>query len=182
VTSIEKRRARVNSWAARNREYLRVKAHTYRQSNRGKCSIKNIQYKRTHKKEGAAQYRAWMVRNKAHRDAYMKEWWAKNRHLKKAYDTKRRVKRRLRDEQSYVGDSRVNAVIASWKKQALFHCYYCQFEYSRVELHVEHVIPVCKGGTHSVSNVAKSCAHCNQSKRDKMPSSFEVLGQRFLDL
>lgn len=182
MTAQEKSRARVNRWASKNREYLRHKSRAYQLANKERLSIKNIQYKRAHKKEGAAQNRAWRLRNKAHRDAYMKAWWAKNRHRKKAYDIKRRVKRRLRESQSYVGDGVVNALISSWKSQSLFRCYYCGFEYSRLELHVEHVMPISRGGTHTVGNVAKSCSHCNQSKKDKLPSQFSVLGQMFLNL
>ena len=179
---ITKRRAAVNRWASRNREYLRQKARAYRDENRESLRIKNVRYKRAHKKEGAAQHRAWRLKNKAHRDAYMKEWWSKNRNLKKAYDAKRRMKRRLREGQAYIGDSRVDSIIASWKSQALFNCYYCGFECYRPQLHVEHVIPISKGGTHTVANVAKACGHCNQSKRDKMPSEFYVMGQSFLNL
>ena len=38
--------------------------------------------------------------------------------------------------------------------------------------HVDHVIPLSKGGTHELGNVQLLCPHCNISKRDKMPEEF----------
>jgi 5-methylcytosine-specific restriction endonuclease McrA len=43
-------------------------------------------------------------------------------------------------------------------------CAYCG---STGDLHIEHVIPISKGGTHVLSNVVPACRACNFSKRDK---------------
>lgn len=43
-------------------------------------------------------------------------------------------------------------------------CAYCG---STGDLHIEHVIPISKGGTHVLSNVVPACQACNFSKRDK---------------
>jgi 5-methylcytosine-specific restriction endonuclease McrA len=37
---------------------------------------------------------------------------------------------------------------------------------------VEHIIPLCKGGTHTWDNVAPAHAVCNFSKADSLPSDF----------
>lgn len=48
-----------------------------------------------------------------------------------------------------------------------FKCRYCGRSPPAVELHVDHVVPISKGGTDNLSNMAASCAECNCGKRDK---------------
>ena len=36
------------------------------------------------------------------------------------------------------------------------------------KVHLDHVIPLSKGGAHSITNVVWSCAHCNLLKSDKI--------------
>lgn len=46
------------------------------------------------------------------------------------------------------------------------HCFYCiagAFE------HLDHYIPLSKGGTHTLENVRPSCKKCNLSKNNKLP-------------
>lgn len=48
-------------------------------------------------------------------------------------------------------------------------CFYCndgEFE------HIDHYIPLSKGGSHSLENIRPSCAKCNMCKSDKMPEEF----------
>jgi 5-methylcytosine-specific restriction endonuclease McrA len=178
----EKSREIWKRWAIKNRARLAQRSRDYRSRNIELVKASNVRYKLNHKAKISTQNRRWRLDNADRRKSYMKDWWAKNKHLKKAYDAKRRAKRRLREGASLVGDLHVDRIISIWKKQSVFICYYCGSEFSRLELHIDHVVPVSKGGHHTVYNVAKSCSHCNQSKRDKLPSEFIVLGQRFLNL
>lgn len=45
-----------------------------------------------------------------------------------------------------------------------FTCRYCGRQSDSVELHVDHLIPVCQGGTNDESNLVTSCVPCNQGK------------------
>jgi len=48
-------------------------------------------------------------------------------------------------------------------------CYYCK-EGKRE--HVDHYVPLAKGGPHFMSNLRPSCAPCNHSKNDKDPEEW----------
>jgi 5-methylcytosine-specific restriction endonuclease McrA len=51
-------------------------------------------------------------------------------------------------------------------------CYLCSRpvpSYHGRDMHVEHIVPVSKGGSHILSNVATSCHPCNQRKRATLP-------------
>jgi 5-methylcytosine-specific restriction endonuclease McrA len=51
-------------------------------------------------------------------------------------------------------------------------CTYCQqyVEYNKRTL--DHVIPICKGGAHSIDNLVMSCGSCNFKKRDRSVEVF----------
>ena len=46
-----------------------------------------------------------------------------------------------------------------------YACRYC----GKDATHVDHILPVSRGGTNDHENLAASCAHCNLSKGDKTP-------------
>ena len=48
-----------------------------------------------------------------------------------------------------------------------FTCQYCGRKAPDVVLEVDHVIPVCKGGTDASSNLKTACFQCNNQKRAK---------------
>jgi 5-methylcytosine-specific restriction endonuclease McrA len=43
------------------------------------------------------------------------------------------------------------------------HCAYCG---AAGDLHIEHVVPISKGGPHAIGNIIPACKDCNFSKRD----------------
>jgi 5-methylcytosine-specific restriction endonuclease McrA len=47
-------------------------------------------------------------------------------------------------------------------------CYWCS-RLLTVPYHVDHVIPLARGGTNGPDNLVCACPHCNLSKGDKMP-------------
>ena len=54
-----------------------------------------------------------------------------------------------------------------------FTCQYCGQHAPDVILHVDHILPVAKGGDNSFSNLITSCSACNEGKK-----SFPLLPER----
>ena len=54
-------------------------------------------------------------------------------------------------------------------------CYLCGKLIPMGHRHVDHIMPVSKGGTWSPSNLAVACGHCNLSKNDKLPEEIGLL-------
>lgn len=52
-----------------------------------------------------------------------------------------------------------------------FTCVYCGRSAPDVELHIEHVIPISKGGQDNLSNIVTACSECNLGKRAKTVSA-----------
>lgn len=53
-------------------------------------------------------------------------------------------------------------------KRDMFRCMYCGRTPPSVELEVDHIHPVSKGGTDGMSNLLTSCFDCNRGKRDNL--------------
>ena len=51
-----------------------------------------------------------------------------------------------------------------------FTCRYCGERAERPEC--DHIVPVSRGGSNTLDNLATSCQRCNRSKRDKTPSEW----------
>lgn len=78
--------------------------------------------------------------------------------------TRQKSKRRKALERGSIGIHVKGCQIA--KRFAEFsHC--CAYCGATGDLHIEHVNPISKGGTHVLSNVVPACQSCNYSKRAK---------------
>jgi hypothetical protein len=51
-------------------------------------------------------------------------------------------------------------------------CYYCSVEI-KSGYHIEHMIPLSRGGRNDVSNICLACAPCNLSKHTKTAEEFQ---------
>jgi len=59
-----------------------------------------------------------------------------------------------------------------------FKCYHCGCELDfdgRNKVHLDHYIPLARGGTHTIGNLVWSCKHCNLSKNATMPTTLLLL-------
>lgn len=52
-------------------------------------------------------------------------------------------------------------------------CYYCQ---QRKPLTMDHVVPLSRGGQHSIGNLLPACSSCNSSKRTRFLSELRLIG------
>lgn len=77
----------------------------------------------------------------------------------------RRARRRAR-KRGY--ESRVvrGRDVAQIKNRQCGKCYYCGGK--TAEMHLDHVVPLARGGRNAIGNLVLSCASCNLSKSDKL--------------
>ncbi|MDQ3747962.1 MAG: HNH endonuclease [Acidobacteriota bacterium] len=68
--------------------------------------------------------------------------------------------------------------IKQWREKLEYYgnaCYLCKEPLENKIVHKEHRIPLSKGGTNWIANVAPACADCNLSKRCKTEKEFKIL-------
>ncbi len=66
----------------------------------------------------------------------------------------------------YINEENQNLV----RQRASYLCEYCHAseKWQYIPFTVDHVIPLSKGGTNSIENLALACFHCNRQKTDKV--------------
>lgn len=172
LKKIMARRAAVKRWADKNREHLARTSKIYRELNREKILTRQKKYNQSHKPEIAKLNRDWRTKNAARRKQYTDKWWSDNAHKRKSYDARSRFLRRVKNLRPSIVEVAVLPIIAKWKSDPEFNCHYCLGKFKNSELTIDHMIPVSRGGNHTVDNICRSCNGCNISKRTKTPEEF----------
>lgn len=60
-------------------------------------------------------------------------------------------------------------------KRDSFACQYCGQSAPSVILHIDHIIPVCKGGENLITNLVTACQSCNLGKSGRKISDHSVI-------
>lgn len=103
----------------------------------------------------AARQRKFRKQNPQKAFEATKNWVAKNPDKKRAYNLKRLALRK--------GASAFLVTNKDIEKIMAKNCIYCG---SKSE-HLDHVIPLSRGGNHSVGNLVAACKKCNLQKNNK---------------
>lgn len=149
-------------------------------ANKEKRAAKGAEYRAAHKEEIAARMADWYETNKERIVARMAEYYLENREkiLTKnaewaranpekvaALNSNRRAFR-----QSTPGIHTAGDIQAQYERQK-GHCYWCNCQVDD-EYHVDHVVPLSKGGSNWPSNLVVACPTCNSSKHAKHPMDY----------
>lgn len=57
-------------------------------------------------------------------------------------------------------------------------CYYCKEKVPKDLRTLEHILPLNRGGLHSINNITMACSKCNNSKRDMTEKEFEIFNYK----
>jgi 5-methylcytosine-specific restriction endonuclease McrA len=131
-------------------------------------------YETTHREETAIRCHAWYVINRVECLAKSARFRITHPEEKRADDAasyqKRTFQRRLsaaKHRALKYDNTSINELLTEVQWRELLtkyngHCAYCGKE---AKLTLDHVIPLSKGGKHSIDNVVPACKHCNSSKQ-----------------
>lgn len=103
--------------------------------------------------------RARYLNERDRRIAYAMDYARKNPHVGQAAKRKRKAKLAV--------SGMFEVTSRDWKRMVDRHgstCFYCG---RKGPVTMDHVMPVSRGGTHSVGNLVPACANCNSSKRHR---------------
>ena len=91
----------------------------------------------------------------------------KSKIKKRARDLNRRSLKKNADCKNKITLEVVNKIIEKYDGK----CAYCG-KYCKEKYHIDHKLPLSRGGTNEFRNLALSCPHCNLSKNDKTDVEF----------
>jgi 5-methylcytosine-specific restriction endonuclease McrA len=98
-----------------------------------------------------------------------KRWTAQNKEKRSAINQTYKAKRR-----SWEKTGASYTELLQWKNSQEKVCYWCGVD-CEDKFHVDHIMPLSKGGKHEIYNLAISCQPCNSRKSSKLPEEFAGL-------
>ena len=108
----------------------------------------------------------WRANNPEKMKAHNKRYFATEKGKTIAKNSHHKI--RLAVKNGSITGSKLLSIIKSYS-----NCYWCNKKLSKdVEVHIDHYIPIAKGGTHTENNIVISCNVCNKSKHAKDPLVF----------
>lgn len=140
------------------REACKAQARVYYHDNRDKCLAKNKRWvaeNREHVREShRARHQRYVER---HRDKLRNRW--------RVYSHHRRAMLREAEGTHTPEDIQLIGDRQGWR------CWWCQADCAD-DYHVDHRVPISKGGSNGPENLVVSCPACNVRKSDKLPHEF----------
>jgi len=128
----------------------------------------NLKYYYAHRDEYNARSRARYRDNpelREKRNAWKRAWDKANRHVRRTSERNRRAKKRLAE------GTHTAAETAAIRRSQKNRCVYCRVKLGR-HGHLDHIIPLSRGGSNERRNLQWLCAECNIRKGAKDPIEF----------
>lgn len=169
--SVRENRERWNrEWIARNSEkrkkYLSVYLKEYREKNAAKISEKRSSNNKKKTAENRKNGVKRKISNPEKNRKTTREWVKKNPDRVLASQLSRRAREKTNSTEWEI--KKANAFAMQIRSAESFLCRYCGKTFPTTSLHIDHVVPVSRGGSHTADNLAASCKSCNLSKGARM--------------
>jgi 5-methylcytosine-specific restriction endonuclease McrA len=114
----------------------------------------------------SAYTRLYYERNRERVVARNATWAMLNPEKRRAILRQHKAKRRAQEEAGISG-----GVLAAWTAEQPKVCFYCGSDCG-ARFHVDHFMPLTKGGAHVLTNLRIACPSCNLRKNAKLPDEW----------
>lgn len=157
----------------KNKPKILARMKDWHQANRDKHNLR----KRLLRKDNPEKFRKaellGHLRNRKKRIARMKDYYRRNYEKNYGKFLLSSIKRRKMLKDSAIGcPKKLSAFYRRVRAAKSIRCHWCRKLVPKNLRHVDHIIPLSKGGLHAAGNLASSCRSCNCAKRARMPDDF----------
>lgn len=147
----ESRKNYYKKYKLENKALIKKTMDFWVKNNPDKIKAKDERYRKANRQKRNEITKQFLAQN----PQYPGEWRKKNPDKVKANRIRRRA--RVRSAKTFLVSEK------DIKKLLSKPCAYC----NKQSEHLDHVIPLAKGGDHSIGNLIGACSKCNASKSDK---------------
>jgi len=162
---------RVKIYYSANKSKIKKSAKKYFKENMKLIQCRDRKRYRKNKKVVLERRKEYYSKNKEKITKYKKAYSQTEKG--KAISRNKTNKRRAKYKNGDVTTDELLQLYARVKK-----CYWCEKKLSKNKIHMDHYVPLSKGGLHTISNIVLSCPRCNLSKNAKDPHKFaQTLGR-----
>lgn len=154
-----------------NKEKIREYKKDYRRKNREILLIKEKAFRENNKDKVNQQIKLAKSKNREKYNAISRAYakTPKGAAIKASVNEKRRAAKKS----APISDSQaIFDWVKQWKSEFEVYCYWCKNTISPMKAHIDHVIPLARGGAHCLSNLVISCVSCNLRKGKKLPEEW----------
>ena len=163
--------ARMRACYAASPEKFKAKVRAYREMNPNKVKSLQSTYAAANRKKLNAKQKVYAATNPEKVKACHAACRAANPEVYRQHHRRRRASKRA----AAIGDSReIIQWEKTWRAQKTVKCHWCSKRIKPPTAHVDHVIPLSKGGAHALGNLCVSCSTCNLCKNAKPPEAWNA--------
>lgn len=149
-----------------NREKLKAQTMAWREANTEKYKAYQRAYQDANRHRTIERLKRWRQDNPERGRAYGREWRRANLHRLVVKEQRRRA--RIKG----VGGNLSPDIHARLMTLQRCKCAICRVSLKEVRPHLDHVMPIAKGGTNTDDNAQLLCPTCNLTKSAKHPVDF----------
>jgi len=159
-----------------NREKVRKQRAMHYQAHKIETSIYNKAYREVHKGEAAAYSKIYRKTHKKEQAIRRKRYYEAHKETYFASAAARKaLKQGVLIGATATQLTEIKEIYRIAHESPKVRCYLCGKLIPLGQRHVDHIVPLSKGGQHRPSNLAVACDKCNMSKFNKLPEEVGVL-------
>ena len=158
-------------YRAINVDRIRAAARAYNQAHQQEKRTYNQRYYACNSNRLREYARNYSQDHREQKRVYLRSWYAKHPEHKRVAINRRRMRKLQSVGAHTAADIRLQ-VKAQTDKRGRLHCWWCGKVIHGKTYHVDHRIPLAKGGSNGAENLVITHSMCNLKKSDKLPSEF----------
>lgn len=166
INNPEKRRAKDREWREKNRQRVRERGRDWKRRNADshRASSRKWRLKNPDKARESSR-RRYFENHEARKESDRR--WKRNNPIKVMAQVENRRARKRNAPGTHTA-AHVTAILLRQGRK----CVYCKNRLKGREYHVDHIVPLSRGGSNGPENLQMLCPSCNMKKADKAPEHF----------
>jgi 5-methylcytosine-specific restriction endonuclease McrA len=177
----ERKREYDAAWRVQQADHIKAQQIEYRVANREWINAQAVAWQKGNQEVFKAYQKQYAIDNSDHQKAKAKKWrednpdrsalsaaqWAAGNRDRRVINEQRRRAKKIHSNGDLGPDSIKRLLVLQKGK-----CVVCLTDLKKTKHHLDHIMPLSKGGEHSMRNVQLLCPRCNLTKSAKHPVDF----------